>query len=715
MQVSTQTLKDLEFPKILERISEFVLNEKTGEKIRDLKPYRDRDLLLRDLHTVNEYLSGFQSENHFPFSAFFYMKDFLSRMHIENYSLLPEQFMEIKSNALQIKEIGKFLIEFKEYFPQIFEISAMAPYENTIVKEIDLVFNRHGEIKDKASPQLLEIRNKIRQLSIRIAELFKKSMVHNREYLDNIKESIVEDRRVLAVVSGFRKRVKGRLLGTSNTGSISYIEPQSIQAPNRELDELKEEEKREIRKILIGLTFRLSEYRELLEQYEEFLEYMDFTRAKAQFALDINGVLPEIRKDHTLDLIQAYHPLLYLANRERNQKTIPQTLRMDQGCRIIIISGPNAGGKSITLKTIGLNQLMLQSGILIPVHPKSQLGFFEKIFTDIGDNQSIENQLSTYSYRLKQMSGFLKNADENSLLLIDEFGTGSDPELGGALGEVFFEEFYDRKSFGVFTTHYTNIKLLAEELPQAKNASMLFDEKTLTPLYLLEVGQAGSSFTFEVAEKNRIPYRLINRAKKKAEKGKVKLDKTILKLQQEKFHIQKTKDEVSELKETSAEINRELDDTHQRIKQKLIGFQELYDSELKTLSAGRKLNDWADEYLKSKNKKKLVAQFLKWVEIENAGKAPEGKVQKQRKKTIQKQIQKELKTHAPEIKKVQKKIRQKKEEDLQSYVKSLKKGDRVKIKNSSSVAVIDKIEGDKVTLNYGHFSAKISIFEISKV
>lgn len=715
MQVSAQTLKDLEFPKILERISEFVLNKNTGEKIRKLKPYKDQSLLIRDLHTVNEYLSGLQSENHFPFSEFFYMKDYLSRMHIENYSLQPGQFLEIKSNTLQIKDIEKFLKEFKEYFPEIFKLSTEAPYEKAIIKEIDAVFNRHGEIKNSASPELSEIRNKIRQLSARISELFKKSMTHNMEYLDNIKESIVEDRRVLAVISGFRKRVKGRLLGTSNTGSISYIEPQSIQAPNRELDELREEEKKEVRKILISLTLTLAEYRELLEVYEKFLEYMDFTRAKAKFALDINGVLPQIKEENILNLIQAYHPLLYLANRERKLETIPQTLRMDEDCRIIIISGPNAGGKSITLKTIGLNQLMLQSGILIPVHPKSEIGFFEKILTDIGDNQSIENQLSTYSYRLKQMAGFIKKADAHSLLLIDEFGTGSDPELGGALAEVFFEEFYERGSFGVFTTHYTNIKLVAEELPQAQNASMLFDEKTLTPMYLLEVGQAGSSFTFEVAEKNRIPYRLINRAKKKAERGKVKLDKTILKLQQEKFHIQKTKDEVSELKQTSVEINKELDDTQQRIKEKLIGFQELYDSELKTLTAGRKLNEWADEYLKSKNKKKLIAQFMKWVEIENAKKAPAEKAQKQRKKTIQKQIQKELKTRAPEIEKVRKKIKKKKEEDLQSYIKSLKEGDRVKIKNSSSVAVIDKIEGDNVTLNYGHFTAKISIFEVSKI
>lgn len=715
MQVSEQTLNDLEFPKILQLISEFSFNERTAQMLLDLKPYANRAHLIQDLKSTNEYLSSFESDNQIPFSEFYYMNDFLPHLEIENFYLNVEQFFQIKSNAIQIREITKFILKFKEYFPVLNEIVSQVNYEKEIVKEIDAVFNKHGEMKDDASPELLKIRRQMKDVSARIYELFKKSLTYNSPYLHDIKESLVDDKRVLAVISGFRKRVKGRFLGTSKTGSISYIEPESVQKPNRELDELKEEESKEVIKILRNLTAVISVHKDLLEDYESLLEYMDFTQSKARFALKINGVLPEIKEEKALDLINAYHPLLFLSNSEKKLQTIPQSLKIDKDHRIIIISGPNAGGKSITLKTVGLNQLMIQSGILISVHPKSKIGFFDKIFTDIGDNQSIENQLSTYSYRLKQMSHFIRNVDENTLMLVDEFGTGSDPELGGALAEVFFEEFYERKAFGVFTTHYTNIKIAAENLPEALNASMLFDEKTLNPLYKLEIGQAGSSFTFEVAEKNKIPYRLINRAKKKVEQDKVRLDKTILKLQQEKFEIQKTRNEVVELKQTSQDQSKELESTQERVQEKLVDFQQLYDQEMKTLQSGRKMNEWADEYSKSKNKKKLIANFLKWVEIENSKKREVKPVEKKKEKIIQKEIQKELKIHKETIQKEQKKIEVKKEEEIQKSIDNLKVGDRVKIKDSNSIGTVEKIKNKTVTINYGQFTAKISIFDIYKI
>ncbi len=715
MQVSEQTLNDLEFPKILEKIAELAFNERTSQIILDLKPYEEIPYLQQDLKTTNEYLSSFQSGNRIPFSEFYHMKDFLPRLEIENYYLNAEQFFQIKSNSLQVKEITKFISGFAEYYPELNSLVSEVIYEKEIVKEIDGVFNRHGEIKDDASPELFTIRRQMKQVSARISELFKKSITHNLAFLDDIRETVVDDKRVLAVNSAMRKRVKGRFLGTSKTGSISFIEPESVQKPNRELEELKEEEGKEIIRILRNLTSIIAVHKDLLESYEELLEYLDFTQAKAQFALKIQATLPKIKDDKILNLIDAYHPLLFLSNSEKKLKTIPQTLKLDKDQRIIIISGPNAGGKSITLKAIGLNQLMIQSGILIPVHPQSEIGFFDKIFTDIGDNQSIENQLSTYSYRLKQMSYFIRNVNEGTILLVDEFGTGSDPELGGALAEVFFEEFYERKAFGIFTTHYTNIKIAAENLPEAINASMLFDEKSLNPLYKLEIGQAGSSFTFEVAEKNKIPFRLINRAKKKVEQDKVRLDKTILKLQQEKFEIQKTKNQVEELKQNSAEQSKELESTNEKIREKLVDFQQLYDNELKSLQVGKKMNEWADDYLKSKNKKKLIGDFLKWVEIENSKKAETVVVEKQKEKVVQKEIKNELRKNKKNIQIEQQKIEEKKKVEIQKSIDNLNKGDRVKLKDSNSVATVEKIEGKSILLNYGQFTAKVSIFEVIKI
>src|SRR5690554_6143389 len=287
---------------------------------------------------------------------------------------------------------------------------------------------------------------------------------------------------------------------------------------------------------------------------------MDLLYAKAKYATKISAVMPILSKEKRISLQKAYHPLLLASNKKAKKKTYPQSISLNKETRIIVISGPNAGGKSITLKTVGLLQVMLQSGMLIPVEPQSEVSYFKRILTDIGDNQSIENHLSTYSYRLKKMNYFLKKCNKNTLFLIDEFGTGSDPELGGALAETFLEEFYHREAFGIITTHYSNLKILANELPYMQNANMMFDEKSLEPIYKLALGQAGSSFTFEVAQKNGIPFGLINRAKKKIEKGKVRFDQTIAKLQKERSKLEKTEQSLKvneRKKQTEAERSEE--------------------------------------------------------------------------------------------------------------------------------------------------------------
>ncbi|MDH2207937.1 MULTISPECIES: endonuclease MutS2 [Empedobacter] len=715
MQISEQTLKDLEFNAVQKEIAEFAYTEKVEAFIFNLKPYQDHQLLVQDLQTTNEYLTSFETGNRFPFSEYYILDENLSRLEIENYYLPAEEFFKIKANTLQVKEILKYLTAFNEYAPVLFEKASTITYEKNIVKLIDQVFNKFGEIKDDASPELKIVRDRLRHLNGRITELFNKSMSYHSDYLDDIRESVVGNRRVLAVKSALRKRVKGQFLGTSKTGSITFIEPESVQNPRREWEELKEEEKHLVIQILLDLTAQIAEYKPKLEEYQTFLEYIDFTQAKANYAFLINGILPQLSENRIIKLVDAYHPVLFLNNKRKAQKTIPQSLEINEDCRIIIISGPNAGGKSITLKTIGLLQIMIQSGVLVPVKDESQFGFFNQIFTDIGDNQSIENHLSTYSYRLKQMSYFLKNADDKTLLLVDEFGTGSDPELGGALAEVFFEEFYERNSFGVFTTHYTNIKLSAESLPEAINACMLFDKKTLEPLYRLEIGQAGSSFTFEVAEKNKIPFRLINRAKKKVESEKVSLDKTILKLQQEKFEIQKTKDHVEELRETNIEHNEKLEQTNEKIQQKLYDFQQLYDREQKRLKLGERISDMADSYLKTKNKKQMISNFLKLIEMENSKKTKEVQQLKKIEKIVEKEVKRELKENSETISQQKHVIEKKEKAATQKKIDALKVGDRVKIHGSSSVGTIDKIKKEIVFVNYGLFTTQINVNEVYKI
>ena len=353
---------------------------------------------------------------------------------------------------------------------------------------------------------------------------------------------------------------------------------------------------------------------------------------------------------------------------------------------------------------------MLQSGLLIPVHERSETFIFDRILTDIGDNQSIENHLSTYSYRLKNMNYFLKKCNAKTLFLIDEFGTGSDPELGGALAEIFLEEFYHREAFGIITTHYSNLKILANELPFASNANMLFDEKTLEPLYQLILGQAGSSFTFEVAQKNGIPYGLINRAKKKIEGGKIRFDKTIATLQKERSKMEKTATNLKEEESKAREEGKKMETINAKIQDKLERYQELYDSNQRLIYMGQKVDDLAVKYFQNKDKKVLIGELLKVIEIENAKRKKVTLKEKKEKEIVQKQIVAEVTVKVDEIRqdKKEKKIKAQKVAAEKPKV-VLKVGDRVRMIDGKAVGTLDNIEKNKATVNYGVFTSKVSL------
>ena len=384
-----------------------------------------------------------------------------------------------------------------------------------------------------------------------------------------------------------------------------------------------------------------------------------------------------------------------------------------------MISGPNAGGKSITLKTVGLLQVMLQSGILIPVHEYSRMCFFTRILTDIGDNQSIENHLSTYSYRLKNMNYFLKKCDDKTLFLIDEFGTGSDPELGGALAETFLEVFYERESFGILTTHYTNLKMLANELPFMTNANMMFDYRTLEPLFKLQLGEAGSSFTFEVAQKNGIPFSLINRSKKKVERGKIRFDKSIADLQKERSKLQKTTDSLKSKELLTAKQKDKLEETNTRIQQKLESYQELYDANQRLIYLGQKINDLSEKYFSNKKKKDLIGEFLKIVEIENSKRKKETpkelKVKKVKEKKILQEAEEKVQVIRERKKEEKKQIAVKEQLEAKKPKEVIKVGDRVRLENSKSIGTIDTIEKGKAIVNYGMFTTSVSLEQLELV
>ena len=708
--ITDKTLQDLQFPTILETVAAICNTDLGKEKAFKIVPFKDRSALMDALQMTSEYVASFQNNNAIPNHGFDSITGEIKFLAIEDSFLEPAGFKKIAAISETVNTLLQFFKKFDEYYPSLNSKASQVTFTKEIISRIEEIIDKYGEIRDNASPELLNIRKDMNLVRGKVNQSFGMALTYYNSlgYLDEIRESFVQNRRVLAVLAMYRRKVKGSILGSSKTGSIAYIEPETTLKYSRELSNLEYEEKEEITRILKLLSAIIRPHVPLLNQYQEFLSDIDVTAAKAKYATRINAILPKITEERKVHFRNAFHPILYLTNKQKNETTYPQTFDLSHEKRIIVISGPNAGGKTISLKTVGLLQLMLQSGMLIPVHERSETFLFDRILTDIGDNQSIENHLSTYSYRLKNMNHFLKKCNSKTLFLIDEFGTGSDPELGGALAEIFLEEFYHREAFGIITTHYSNLKMLANELPHAINANMLFDEKSLEPMYKLFLGQAGSSFTFEVAQKNGIPFGLINRAKKKIESGKVRFDKTIATLQKERSKMEKTSQTLKEEETKAREEGKKMESINVRIKQKLESYQELYDSNQKSIYIGQKIEDISEKYFNNKDKKLLIGEFLKLVEIENSKRkkatAKEVKVKEEKKK----EVIKEVTVQVEEIRK-EKKEKKLKAQPVEKPKPVLKIGDRVRMNDGKAVGSIDSIEKNKAVVNYGIFTSKVGL------
>ncbi|MDO9037719.1 MAG: DNA mismatch repair protein MutS [Lutibacter sp.] len=726
--ISEKTLTDLEFFTVLKKVGGNCISDLGKEATLKIRPLKSKEILLPELLQVNEYLSSLENDNRIPSHYFDDIQKEIHLLKIENSYLEPASFLKITNNANTIFELLKFFNKFKLIYPTLFKFSEEIEIQKELIENIKAIITPFGEVQDNASTLLKQLRSEINAIRSKIGASFNKALnlCNSAGYLDEIRESVVENQRVLAVQAMHRKKVKGSLLGTSKTGSIVFIAPETTLQFARELQNLAYDEHQEIVRILKELTDSTRIFTPDLIEYQKYLVKLDVIGAKAKYAKTVHACLPKITSERKVFLKDAYHPILLLNNKEKGLETFPQTLELNKQQQIIVISGPNAGGKSITLKTIGLLQTMLQSGLLIPVHFRSETCFFENILTDIGDNQSIENQLSTYSYRLKNMRDFLRKCDDKTLFLIDEFGTGSDPELGGALAEIFLEEFYEKKAFGIITTHYANLKVLASELENVVNANMQFDEKTLQPLFKLFIGQAGSSFTFEVAQKNGIPFSLINKAKKRVKVEKVRLDKTISKLQQERNILQKTSETLELEKSKAIKQSDHLSEKQQKIQEKLENFQELYDSNQKMLAYGRKINELINKYFQTNNKKELTTEFNNWLANEK-GKflkknpvKPVTKTEKLKVKVENKKVEEKLKITEKEVMVEVVKVReiQQKEAVITAKQKSdyvYKVNDRVKIIGSNSTGTIEKIEKNNAFINYGFFTTKTTLIKLELV
>jgi DNA mismatch repair protein MutS2 len=693
-----QTIRDLEFDKIREQLTAYCLNPTAAKHMEMLKPLTDRNRCMMELESSKELLDIRQLGERFPAIDFDELSDEIKLLRVRNAVISQEGFLRIYRASVLTNELVTFFNKREKEFPRLTALTSIVYFTTDLIEAIDKVFDKKGKIKDDASPELQRIRSEIKDVRARIHKHFEREMKRliKMGILSDTREGFLNERRVLAVLSSHKREVGGSVLGSSKTGGITYIEPAATLPLNNELELLIDDERKEVFRILKALTKDIALHVELIENYQRLLTRFDFINAKTKFALSIKATLPGIDEtEQHIELIDAFHPLLWQANQAAGLKTIPQSLLMDKFSRILVISGPNAGGKSITLKTVGLLQVMLQSGLLVPVHPNSRMGFFQQVLTDIGDNQSIVNQLSTYSYRLKRMKHFLEVANRRSLLLLDEFGTGSDPELGGALAEVFFETLYNKKCFGVITTHYNNIKLKAGQLKNARNGCMLFDTESLEPLYQLSIGQPGSSFTFEVAQINGIPQALIEEAKTRMDSKKVLLDQMISALQKEKGQFEKLNHNSRQTTKEAEEAKKRFEEAKTKFEERSKTQQEIIERNNKYLTSGKKMKQFIDRFQVGKQaktaNKKLLEEVMQFLAIEKSKilEAKEAERLKQEAEAASKRFKKPQKATA-------------KSTEIPMVV-----GSRVKLEGNKEVGTVMEISGQEVIVAYGTMRVKV--------
>ncbi len=521
------------------------LGKRFAEKIRFSD---DFDIINKLVRQTAEFKEILILEPDFPSSNYIDATPSLSKAAIEGTFLIEDEFFDVKLSLQTISDCLRFFKNQDEtQFSNLRNLTEGIEIEKQLLAKINSVIDERGKLKDNASSELQQIRKQIisEQSGLRKKlDSILKSAKSNGYVSEDASPTIRNGRMVIPVTAEFKKRIKGFVQDESSTGQTLFIEPVEILESNNEIRELEYAEKREIIKILTLLTDNLRPYVPQLKKAYIFLGIVDFLRAKAKFAIDINAINPHFGNQPLVNWENTYHPLLYIAHRNAGKQIVPLNLKLDPKYRILLISGPNAGGKSVTLKTVGLIQYMFQCGLLIPVAENTKIGLFKNIFIDIGDEQSLENDLSTYSSHLSNMKHFIKFANKNTLFLIDEFGTGTEPGMGGAIAESILQKLNEAKAFGVINTHYTNLKLFAEHNEGIQNGAMRFDTQNLEPLYLLEIGKPGSSFAFEIAHKIGLPQEVIANAKIKAGEKQVDFDQLLRDLEIEKRNLSQKNQEL---------------------------------------------------------------------------------------------------------------------------------------------------------------------------
>ncbi len=677
----------LEYDKIIDLAKSYCTGSLGKERLDSKSFMNNIDLLEIKLLQVEEMKNSFLSDAPFSLKHYTDIIQYLKNLRVIGFVLSMEALQEINAilkGAIQIKKYFNPLR--REQFPVLGELSQQLNIPDEITNIIDEVLDENGDIKPTASAELMRISRAIKSKQIEINKVFNSiaTDLKAKGLLSETVETYRNGRRVLILPVENKRKIKGILHDESATGKTVYIEPEMIISLNNDLFNLDTEYKKEIYKILKKLSDNLRPHTETIKYNLDIITEFDVIGAKANVAIQMNANKPVLEPKPGFNFIKAYHPILYLKNKNTEIATIPFDLHLTKGNRIVVISGPNAGGKSITLKATGLLQLMTQSGFLIPANEKSKIGIFNKIFADIGDQQSVEDDLSTYSSRLNNMKVFLEKADDHSLVLIDEFGSGTDPKIGGAIAEAILKELNIAKSWGVVTTHYSNIKVFAFKTKGIINAAMHFDKKKMQPTYKFILGKPGSSFAFEIAQNTGLSKKILNYARFKAGRNIKKIEELLVDLQNDKAELE---EKIYSLKEREIQLDK-LTDRYQKM-QKELDF--------------------------SKKKLKLEKKQMKLIELNKSGKEVQNLIKDLRKtkkieeaKKLADKISSKKKDIIEETKSLNKTIITATKNDW----KNLKPGDYVKLKSGNIFGKLLKISKNKAEIETGNMTLTVPIHDL---
>ena len=699
------------FDKIRGLICDRCLSTLGSERVAGMQFQTSFDTIDRLLHETEEFTHILQTEDNFPADYFFDIRSSLQRIRIEGTFLDETELFNLRRSLETIRHIvGFFINEEESPYPHLQALAGNVVVFPQLLSRIDQIIDKFGHVKDNASTELSQIRRELNRTLSSISRSL--NMILRNAQSEGIVDKEVsptlrEGRLVIPVIPAYKRRIKGIVHDESASGKTVYIEPAEVVEANNRIRELEGEERREIIRILTLFTDELRPHLAEIAHSYEFLADIDFIRAKALFAIEINALLPHFENCRQIEWYHAIHPLLFLSLKKQNKQVVPLDIALTPQQRILLISGPNAGGKSVCLKTTGLLQYMLQCGLLIPVYENSHTGIFDHIFIDIGDEQSIENDLSTYSSHLTNMKFFVKNCNESSLLLIDEFGGGTEPQIGGAIAEVLLDRFNRKKAFGVITTHYQNLKQFAEDTQGIVNGAMLYDRHMMQPLFKLSIGNPGSSFAIEIARKIGLPEDVIADASEKVGSDYIDMDKYLQDIVRDKRYWESKRQNIRQrekkLEELTARYEADLIALEKQRKELLKqakgdAAQLLAEANARIENTIREIKEAQAEKEKTRIARQKFEQFK--TELEETP-------------TVDDKISKKLK----QINDRKKRKQQKREEsNLQPTAHTvLMKGDSVRLKGQNSVGEVLSVNGNEITVAFGLLKSTVKADRLEKV